>query len=504
MSEPRDLVVGTLTGGPTAVLRDPSVVEPVGAGWSVEWWIGAEDRWHRPLVESTTRQTSLPGAPIVETAVRVPGGDVTARTAGVMGPGATTWTVIEVTNRSAVPVALGWTIQGASSGLGPGVLHRIDGRRVVLGRSPRSIEVPSDLIAGTEDLGGAVAVQPLAHTSVAWLAIEGAEPATGNEAEELPTFPPLDRVVSGWAPFEEIGARLTIGDDGLQSAFRSAAAVVRLGGGIDLGTRDAALAARAGALVGAATVGERHLGALLAQRRRNGSVRADGTRGGSGGDDAATTVASLRAWCASVWSGDAAADELVLPIAAAATWLLKRSHPAGPDNDAIGVAVGEAIATLRANEQVDAGDALIRLLDKATRSSAPTSNGGTARRAPRDTGGSASAAARRAVTRAAMQCADGVDLLVGVDADGVELLAGWSPNWWGRAIEAHAVPTPWGALSFALRWHGDRPALLWEILDAPPTLVIHAPRLDAAWRGTGAVGEELLGAIERPVMASFS
>ena len=508
-------MVGTLAVGVTAVVRSAGVVEPVGVPWRVEWWIGAEDRWHRPAVEPSARQRALPGVPVVETAVRVPGGDITARTAGVMGPGGTSWTVVEVSNRSAVPVALGWTVQGGTTALGPGVVHRIDGRRVVLGRSPRSIEAPSALIPGTDELTGAVAVQPLAHTAIGWLAIEGGGTASEfgaagplEDAERL-TFPPLDRVVAGWAPFDEIGAQLSFGDDVLQTTFDADRAVVRLAGdGGDAGADPlgAALIARAGALAGADAVVRARLELLGDLRRRKGSVRGD--------DELVVTLSALRAWCASVWRGVAEPEDLVLPIAAAANWLVKRVRRSDRQRpevvDAIVAAVGEAVATLAANDQVAAATKLAGALAAmpigATGSARPVVDPvvvpvATPSGSPTV---SASAVAHNVMAGAAARCGAAADVMAGFGGAGIELLPGWSPAWWGRAIEVHDLPTPWGALSFALRWHGERPALLWEIVGGPSSLEISAPALDPRWRSSGRTGEELLGAVERPAIVSFS
>jgi hypothetical protein len=44
----------------------------------------------------------------------------------------------------------------------------------------------------------------------------------------------------------------------------------------------------------------------------------------------------------------------------------------------------------------------------------------------------------------------------------------------------------------ALRWHGARPALLWE-LDGPP-VELRCSGLDSSWVGNGARGEALLAA----------
>ena len=39
--------------------------------------------------------------------------------------------------------------------------------------------------------------------------------------------------------------------------------------------------------------------------------------------------------------------------------------------------------------------------------------------------------------------------------------------WLGQSWEAQDLPTAEGRLGFAVRWHGDRPALLWELVPHP-------------------------------------
>jgi hypothetical protein len=90
--------------------------------------------------------------------------------------------------------------------------------------------------------------------------------------------------------------------------------------------------------------------------------------------------------------------------------------------------------------------------------------------------------------------------------DGVELLAGWGPGWLGASVEVVDLPTRWGRVSFAVRWHGARPALLWEVspwsdLDAAtPTLV--APMVDPAWSTRASSGDALLAAPTTPPAAT--
>ena len=71
----------------------------------------------------------------------------------------------------------------------------------------------------------------------------------------------------------------------------------------------------------------------------------------------------------------------------------------------------------------------------------------------------------------------------------------------GRPLEVRDAPTAIGRLSYAVRWHGDRPALLWE-LDPHPDVgafELTAPGLDRSWRTTDPSGEALLGPVEARV-----
>jgi hypothetical protein len=79
--------------------------------------------------------------------------------------------------------------------------------------------------------------------------------------------------------------------------------------------------------------------------------------------------------------------------------------------------------------------------------------------------------------------------LVRESADVIELLPGFPPEWLGQSLTVDAVPLRAGTLSFAVRWHGARPALLW---DAPPGVELRAPALDPAWSSKEPAGEALL------------
>ena len=62
--------------------------------------------------------------------------------------------------------------------------------------------------------------------------------------------------------------------------------------------------------------------------------------------------------------------------------------------------------------------------------------------------------------------------------------------WRGAALEAHDLAIgPATTLSFAVRWHGAHPAVLWQVTGEPVEL--RAPAVDPAWRTSAASGEAL-------------
>ena len=85
------------------------------------------------------------------------------------------------------------------------------------------------------------------------------------------------------------------------------------------------------------------------------------------------------------------------------------------------------------------------------------------------------------------------DALLCVDGDRVELLPSFPIEWLGQPVAVHDAPIAAGHASFALRWHGARPALLW---DTPAGSHVVTPGLDPVWTGRGGAGEALLAEID--------
>ena len=86
------------------------------------------------------------------------------------------------------------------------------------------------------------------------------------------------------------------------------------------------------------------------------------------------------------------------------------------------------------------------------------------------------------------------DQLVSPRRDGTAAILSRSiPNRWlgvdlaAYSLTADAVRT----VSCAVRWHGEHPALLWEVV-GPPGLHLSAGRFDSTWSSNESSGETLL------------
>jgi hypothetical protein len=98
------------------------------------------------------------------------------------------------------------------------------------------------------------------------------------------------------------------------------------------------------------------------------------------------------------------------------------------------------------------------------------------------------------------------NLLVREVDDGLALVSLLPDDWSGQSFAIDDAPTHYGRLSFAVRWHGERPALLWELQPHPGVESVHltAPGLDPTWSTTDRRGEALLGpAAGASTMSSF-
>jgi hypothetical protein len=80
---------------------------------------------------------------------------------------------------------------------------------------------------------------------------------------------------------------------------------------------------------------------------------------------------------------------------------------------------------------------------------------------------------------------------------------GIDPAWLGVNFECHRlVASPEHLISYAVRWHGEKPALLWEI-DGPTGARVAASAIDGAFSSAEMRGETLLSGFAAPQTAAM-
>ncbi len=385
-------LVGSLGGRHRAWVDDRGTVTSEGAGWELEWWIGADDRWRLPVREPSVRQSLVDDAPVVQTAMRVPSGDAVHRAYGVVADGDPV--VIEIENASPAPFVVAFVVRHAQTVAVDDTLVMVNHRPgLITGRAPSrwaadigdATEVAvcsgqaseGPFVVRRNRAGRLVAafLYPVPHRTTLRVAVLGARDAVPSD---LRTLPGADDVARGWRAQIERGLRVELPDPQLMATVRAACGAALLG---------------------------------------------------------ATSRAPTEV--------DAAATE---------DW--------GFDAE-----VTEAWARLTARQRRRA----------ARRVSTPAT--WTEVQAAAALGGAPLLVCLRS-------------FLVHEVGTDVTLLAELPDDWRGAPIEVHGAPTRHGPVSYAIRWHGERAALLW---DGPGGVTIRMPGLDPEWSTTEPSGEALLG-----------
>ena len=588
--------MGTVDSSTTTAVDPAGLV--VGDGWSLDWWIGADDRWHVPSREAAVRQDLIDDAPVIETRVKVPGGDAVHRAYGVCSPrtdGGRAWVMAEVENATRVPFAVALVIRplladavgairritveptGGGRGRDGAHLVRVDGApAVVLPRRPARMatgsratgDVAEPVMSGAAGielvdascpagLATAAFVFPLAHTAVLRMALPvgaieaGANPAgplaiDGGPRLDYPkVVPDAITVASGWEVHRR-GPRLDLPEPRLAQALVRARTHLPLAFDGRAVRRDGHLAPD---LEPGAT--EVMLGAFDLLDRPNdvSSVVArwpERLSGPTPDVDALLLDVVARHWL--LHREDALLDR-VLPEVAAAVERLDRARRrdqlgeasarrarravaaiarmlAAAGQPEAGVAVGELARALGADPVALAApvdppapavptrhgddlDFVSHLLGLADRLAAgdPSAFAGVMAAvarfsatgaAPGPAGGGRSIGHDLAASAALVHV--GRALLVAERPNALALLPAFPEAWFGNGVEAHDLPTEHGRLSFAVRWHGIRPALLWDLIPHPgaAAVTISAPGLDAQWSTTERRGDALLAEVAPP------
>lgn len=404
--------VGVLGSPHQATVDSHGAITPDGARWQLDWWIGADDRWHVPAHEAAVRQSLVGSAPVVETALRVPGGDAIHRAYGVGGP--TGLIAVEIENASGAPFVAALVLGPADGGRLRSVGTRgswvtADGRAALraprpakrwaagMGEKTRDAVVHGRAEAGEFRGASGRGVQlqvallhPVAHRTRLRCALAAGWPGKSVPvgSVDLSLLPDASAAAAGWTAQLRRGMRVDLPDPRLQLAVDSARAALLL-------TADA-------------------------KRRPRGEE-----------------VAALEDWG---FDAEAAAAWRRLAIRERGRARRRVPDPS-PWSTVLGL-LGSASPTMT---WLDGPAALLR--------------------AVRDL------------------------LVVATDDESAALLVELPREWRGQGVEVHDAPTRAGRISYAVRWHGARPAVLWEC-ERPTRLT--APALDPAWSTTDRRGEVLL------------
>lgn len=233
--------IGTVGSARQASVDEHGGVAPLDVPWTLDWSIGADDRWHDPACEPSTRQSLVDAVPVVRTAVRVPGGDAVQHAYAV---GGADLAVLDVANESPAPFALAFVVRGAHRLAVDGGTVLVDGRpALTTPRAPSRWVATSDgtteerLRAGRADGGPfvprhdragrlvAAFVHPVAHRTSLRAALTLADADAGPPRRPLPSPAEAAR---GWLTHLERGLQAELPDAALTRSLRAARAATLL------------------------------------------------------------------------------------------------------------------------------------------------------------------------------------------------------------------------------------------------------------------------------------
>jgi hypothetical protein len=608
-------LVGTVATPDRGVVDPRGLVTPTspgdGGGWSLDWWIGGDDRWHAPAREAAVRQRLVGEAPVVETLMRIPGGDAVQRAyaihASTDSPFGQAFLIVEIENASAVPFALVLSVRpynptgyvpvhtislegppkGPIDGRDEGSDHRlmVNGELgVVFPKAPARAaattaaegDVDEVVFAGhatetftivrcPEGQAQAAVVFPLPHTAILRVALPlgrpvrpRRRPVAGAGMRFPAAVPSAEQVAKGWETQARRGVRLSLPDPIWETAVETGRRWLLVAhGGEDLAAwpsrpLDWVEAESVLAALGEQGFHDEAAQVLATLPERQGLDGSLVHPGGTAGANGAALVALARHVALS--ADVELAESLVGPVAKAVHWIDKRRRarrrgPSLSTDDVMWSVRGlEAAATMldgiaqpevatdarafadtlsreRPSESIAAEVSGVAVVDPGGRAGlSPFHTLGLARAElaagdpvslerfawvlsvasatgtwpevvhPRTGGGSAGDGHHGATGAEVLRFVR--ELLVRETDSGLALCRVLPPDWLGQGFEVHDAPTAFGRLSYAVRWHGARPALLWDLDVHPGTgpVVLTAPGLDPTWQASESKGEALLAA----------
>ena len=405
-------VLGIRAGGWNAIVNERGSVRLNDGSQVLDWHIAADDRWHDPSTEPSVRQTRRAGVPVVETRLRIPGGDAIQRVYAVADAGGLV--VIEITNESTLPIAVAFTRPDLISSRTPSP------------RGAQGIELPTG--------SGAF---PVAHGSTLRVALRAPNNDVANvDVERLPSFEQLQK---GWLKSVEQAGYVIVPEGAV------APLVARL---------------RSDALI------------LSGHEIEDWAT-------GAGGDCANDPVAYILTLQELLRMGEKLTGDSAQIRVDHAARLAQSVETLLKENKKSSILPWDVERALFAAQFVFSRMGENRAADDVSAAQLRMS----------------SAAEPPNVMPADIRAIAWVEeKMVAVQRDGsVQVFGRGIPRLWlGANLECHRVAAgPLHTVSFGIRWHGEKPALLWEV-SGPAGVKLDAGICDPTWSTVESTGETLL------------
>ena len=405
-------VLGIRAGGWNAIVNERGSVRLNDGSQVLDWHIAADDRWHDPSTEPSVRQTRRAGVPVVETRLRIPGGDAIQRVYAVADAGGLV--VIEITNESTLPIAVAFTRPDLISSRTPSP------------RGAQGIELPTGSV-----------VFPVAHGSTLRVALRAPNNDVANvDVERLPSFEQLQK---GWLKSVEQAGYVIVPEGAV------APLVARL---------------RSDALI------------LSGHEIEDWSI-------GAGGDCANDPVAYILTLQELLRMGEKLTGDSAQIRVDHAARLAQCVETLLKDHKKSSILPWDVERALFAAQFVFSRMGENRAADDVAAAQLRMS----------------SAAEPPNVMPIDIRAIAWVEeKMVAVQRDGsVQVFGRGIPRLWlGANLECHRVAAgPLHTVSFGIRWHGEKPALLWEV-SGPAGVKLDAGICDPTWSTVESTGETLL------------
>ena len=410
-------VLGIRGGGWNAIVNERGSVRLNDGSPVLDWHIAADDRWHDPSTEPSVRQTRRAGVPVIETRLRIPGGDAIQRVYAVADAGGLV--VIEITNESTLPIAVAFTRPDVVSSRTPSP------------RGAQGIELPVGSV-----------VFPVAHGSTLRVALRAPMHVTNaveNTVVDVERLPSFEQLQKGWLKSVEQAGYVIVPEGAV------APLVARL---------------RSDALI------------LSGHEIEDWSI-------GAGGDCANDPVAYILTLQELLRMGEKLTGDSAQIRVDHAARLAQCVETLLKDHKKSSILPWDVERALFAAQFVFARMGENRAADDVAAAQLRLS----------------SAAEPPNVMPTDIRAIAWVEeKMVAVQRDGsVQIFGRGIPRLWlGANLECHRVAAgPLHTVSFGIRWHGEKPALLWEV-SGPAGVKLDAGLCDPTWTSVESTGETLL------------